>query len=1096
MDCQKCGFDNPDNARFCAGCGVKIDPVTCRQCNAENSPGSRFCNACGSELGDAGENKEPVVSSQAERRMLTVMFCDLVDSTVITERLDPEQTRDIIRKFQSLSKSIIDQFGGRITEYLGDGIVAQFTRHETNAERAVNAALAINDQLESANISIDDGDARVKVRCGIATGLAVVGDMLGDHRIRSESAIGLPLNLAARIQSLAEAGEVVMGEITQQLTRGMFDCEDLGLHTLKGIGQPQQVWRVIKGKSVRSRFLAHAAELTPMVDREEVLEALMSCWQNSTRGQAEALFFTGEAGIGKSRIIQEMHQIIAAEDHYYLEYQCAPYHTRTALYPLISRIVNVAGFEHGDSDVQRLAKLERLVERTTKNFERDMPAFTSLISLPGDERWPVPDLDPDERKEWIFSVLTQSMLELADARPLLIKIEDVHWIDPTTMELMERMIRKFSGHRVFLLITSRPGFSAGFVDLPQVSVINLEPLPERFTLELAKKIGGKHGLPDEVAREVIKRTGGIPLFIEELSKSLLERIGTADSATALKLLATQDIPATLHDSLVSRLDRLPEASRSIAQLAAVIGRAFSYGLLEIVSGYRDKNLYQALEPLLEAQLAFQQKAPPNAEFVFKHAMVRDAAYETLLQSDRVDIHKRIAETIEQDYPEILKNSPELVARHFTEGRDFNKAVQYWLVAGRRASENFALVEARDHLSTGLDCLKKIPETDESIDSRLDYLIALGTVLIALEGSGADATQEVYAQAVSLCDLLPASAKQFTALWGQWNISMDYSGDHSITWANRLESLSKQLDDPGLKLQAHHCQWTTLFHHGEFKQAYEHINNGVELYNPEQHRFHARTYGGHDPRVCGLGFLSNILWFLGECNNSSIMARRSRDHAAETGHTGSILHAIDFDLLLCQYKHDYQGMQAATEELDAFCEQQGLPEYAGKLMCCKGMVLNSQGEFDLGINLLEQGLEKLRKIGTLEDISLYTDYLSNALGKAQRVDEALARVDQTMQALQSYHLRYWHAELYRRKGVLFLQAGRNDQAVQAFLESLDIARRQSALILQLRTALDLYQYNQHTGLYPDGMELLVSIYKQFGKNEESHELAAARSILAC
>ena len=1092
VECKKCGFSNPQGARFCGGCGNSIASLDCQNCGSSNQPGSRFCSACGKSLVIESKPEQKLEESQAERRLLTVMFCDLVDSTTIVDSLDPEETRSIIRGFQAHARAIIEQFGGRITEYLGDGIVAQFTRHETNAERAINAGLGLIRKLEDENIIISSTGKAVQVRCGIATGLAVVGDMLGDARIRSESAIGLPLNLAARIQGLANPSEIVIAGDTFRLTRGLFEFEDIGEHALKGIKDPQRVWRVIKEKNVSSRFMAHSAEMTPMVDREDAMGVLLNCWESSKRGQADAVIFTGEAGIGKSRILQELGKRISKDNFFYLEYQCAPYHTNTALYPLTSRLEVAAGYERNDNNEQKLEKLEKLVAMSSEDMVFDMPAFVSLMGLRADPKWPMPNLDPDEKKERIFTALINNMFALAKTKPLLIKIEDVHWIDPTTLELMGRMIKSLKGHNILLLITSRPGFDADFLEETHVTRLEIDRLPQQYTAQLIQGVQGTENLPQEVIHEILQRTEGIPLFAEELSKSLMETLqfdGSSDNS-----LVKKDIPTTLHDSLLSRLDRLPKTSRTIAQLAAVIGRDFSFDLLEHIADYQDKNLFKDLTPLLEAQLVYQDKAPPYAEFCFKHALVRDVAYENLLQSERVDIHKRIAEAIEDNYPQIIKNTPELVARHFTEGKQYEKAVKYWLEAGKKASQQFALLEAREHLTSGINVLGQLPENNENKLIKLEILITLGPVLMALEGSGSEITRKNYKDAVNLCDQLPESGMQFTALWGQWQVSLDYQGDHGLVWANRLEQLANKLEDNDLKLQAHHCQWTTFFHHGEFGKAHKHIIDGLGFYCTDKHKFHSRLYGGHDPRVCGHGFLSHVLWFLGRYNESLHHGKLCFQYANDIKHTGSYLHAIELNLLLAQFGNDAIQTEYWTEELKKICERIGLPEYEGKLLCCKGIVSINSGELERGIDFIEKGLIELEKIGTTEDVPFFTENLARACGETHSASRGLKYIDEIIDSLESYSLRYWQAEIYRRKAELLAKLRKVDEALTYFNKSLNLATEQGALSLQLRTAISYYNFNSENSLYPKSRDLLENIYSKFSENEESPDLRQATDFL--
>ncbi len=1096
MKCVKCDYTNPEDAHFCSGCGSSIGALECQNCNTENSPESNYCHACGQSLNPKAPTKGSLLSSNAERRILTVLFCDLVDSTVLVDSLDPELSRLIILDFQSITKNVIEKLGGRVLTYLGDGIVAMFIGSDSNAERAINAALQINQEIDQADCSFSQSKQKIEVRCGIATGLAVVGDdMLGHSQIRLETAIGLPLNLASRIQGLAEPGGVAISNSTYKMARGLFEFQDIGEHSLKGIKDSQQVWRVIAEKSISSRFVAHAAELTPMIGRTEILQKLISDWGKSEKSDAQAVIITGEAGVGKSRVTQEFTSILAIKSKYHrIEYQCSPYQSNTALYPVISRIKIAANFEIGESPQQQLDKLETLIRKTSINFEHDIPFFVDLLSLSDVGPWKSPEIDLEEKKELMFTTLIDNMISLSSIEPLFISVEDAHWIDPTSLELVSRMVDAIKGHPILFIITSRTGFNPEFLRNSHVTSIEVERLPRKDAQQLLNKITGNSKLPASLVDKIIQRADGIPLFIEELSKSMIESL-PSEGLTGQSSIPNEIImPETLQESLLSRLDHLPNESKSIAHLAAVIGRDFSYDLLEQVANYQNKNLFNALTPLLKAQLMVQHKAPPNAEFAFKHALLRDVAYETLLKSDLIKIHSRIAKVILLYYPETFNSSPELIARHFTEGTKYQKATQYWLYAGKKASKQFAMLEARSHLLEGLECLKQCPDNDKSKTARLELLISLGPILMALEGSGSMQTRTNYSEAVKLCDQLPASAIQFMALWGQWNVSMDYNRDQGLIWADKLEQLAEKLDCQDLKLQAHHCQWTTRFHSANHLDAHNHLVKGLELYDIKLHKSHAEIYGGHDPKVCGLSFLSSVDWFLGHYNEAEKSAVDSLVFAEELNHAGSKLHVLDLNLLLAQYQNNQPKIQKLTEELSTLCDKMDLPEYEVKLNCCKGVVLTNNGELEEGIALIKKGIQELTDIGTTEDIPVYTDYLSKALGQSGKADEAIQTINRLLESLESQKLRYWHAELFRRKSSLLLAMDETEEALKVLLKSIDIANKQNALSLELRSVLDLYHLNTKTGLYAEAKTDLKNVCDRFSKGQSSPELDEARQIL--
>ncbi len=1091
----------------------------CASCGHSNLPTAKFCNECGAKQIIGKEAK--AATPTAERRLLTVLFCDLVDSTLIAESLDPEETRSIIRRFQALSKTIIDSLGGRITEYLGDGIVAQFTRNESNAERAVNAALRIVRELEIENIVLGNTGTKAAVRCGIATGLAVVGDMLGDEHIRSEAAIGLPLNLAARLQSVAQVGEVIVGETTHKLTDGLFAVEYRGEHQLKGISMPQAAWQIIAEQSISSRFVAHAAELTPMVDRTEIMGELLNTWNNVKQNKGCAVYCVGEAGIGKSRIVTELSTKIKTSTHFQLEYQCAPYHTNTAFYPLISGLEAEAGFEHKDSKAGRVHKLGTLVktlERISPNYRGDMSTYCELLSLTKQKDVGVVTVDPDEKKEKVFNSLINTMIALSKSRPVLMKVEDIQWVDPTTMELVERMIDVIAEHPILLLLTSRPGINPNFVNHANVKTFDIERLPEKYIQELLNQvqIQSQHQLPFEVVDQILKRTEGIPLFIEELSKNVLENEKDhLYSSAPSPAHDGKSIPSTLQESLTARLDRLPEETRAIAHLAAVIGRDFDFDLLELVAKYKDKNLYRALTPLLEAQLVLQRQAPPNAKYSFKHALMRDVAYETLLKSDRTTIHKRIVSILERHYPELGAITPELLARHASDGDDAAKAAKYWLRAGKSASVKYTLIEARSHLFNAETALKKLPSTTETKALLLNVLVTLGPVLMALEGSGSKVTKANYQKAVSLCEELAEAEKpdladktdgliddeivesnlEFMALWGQWLVSKDDEADHGLVWANMLEQLSNESDDAGLRLQAQHCLWTTQFHLGDFKTAHHHISAGIALYDPKEHANHASEFGGHDPKVCGSGFLSQVEWLQGSEKAALEHAAECYQWATKLQHKGSILHAIELNMLLQLYRRDATEIIKWHDLMSRICADMDLPEYTGMLRHIEGLVETYSGNIDSGITLMKQGFDQIASVGTGEDLALYGEITARALLHADRFDEGLHTIEDTLRLLDRQKVQYWRAEVHRCKGCLLVQLGEHEEALSNLSSALSIAQTQGALSLQLRAAISLVEFDNTTQLFPEAQQQLRSVLNLFVKGSTSVDQEAANALLA-
>lgn len=1054
--------------------------------------GLQICSACGHSQAEKDKDEDESTSPSAvQQRLLTVLFCDLVDSTQLANQLGPEETRLIIRQFQSICQRVVEQMGGRITEYLGDGIVAHFTHHEANAERSINAALGINRELET--LTCNQEETPYRVRCGIATGLAVIGDVLGDGRIRSESAIGLPLNLAARIQGVAKIGEVIVSDTTHQLTMGLFDVEPIGEHQLKGIDQPQPLWRIVAEHSISSRFIAHAAKLTPLIGRKKTLKKLLDHWNTCKQGQGVTVYCSGEAGIGKSRIMAEFSAQIDKDRCFQLEYQCSPNHTNTALYPLISGLEAAAGFKHNDTKNKRLNRLEAMIrvgQRNAKSYEGDLHTYANLLSLGNQNQEITPQSDSNKDKGQIFTTMIYTMRALAKTMPLCIKIEDIQWADPTTLELIYELVEGTQRHSVLLLITSRPKSPPNFLNLNGVHTIKVSRLSKKQNKKLIQNVTIGSGLPTDFIKKIVERTEGIPLFAEELSKSILDRHRANQDQPYDTSNEEHAIPTTLHDSLLARLDYLPEPSRSIVHLASVIGRTFTFNLLKQLSKKTDNQIYQLLTPLLKAQLVIQNKPKPKVTFSFRHAMVRDVAYETLLKSERAIIHLRIANILEQGSPKSVQLHPELIARHFTLGQDEDKAIEFWLNAGIKATEQFALLEAREHLLSGLNLLNNQLDTQSNQKKRLHFLVLLGNVNSLLEGATAKITRDNFSDALNLCEHLPSSKHQFSTLWGQWLISMSYGKNNGEKWIQHLLTMAGELKEPDLQLQAHHCQWKSSFYLGKFNQTSKHTKNGMSFYQSNHHIKQAMLFGGHDAKVCSLAVQACNLWFLGKLNESTEQAKATLKYAEQTQHTGSRIHALNWILLLAQYQNNLGTTKKLTTRLKRTCDMAHMPEKSSNLLCCQAIVKLQQGDLSAGISDMRHGIKTLAKFGSRENIPLYTDYLAQAYGTQNKSHEGISCIDDILTSFKLNRMHYWHAELYRRKGILLSLQKDTEQARQSLLQAYELALEQEALSLQLRAATTLFQLDNND----ENKDILSVTLSKFDDGQQSEELMHANALL--
>jgi class 3 adenylate cyclase len=697
--------------------------------------------------------KHGTTAASVERRQLTVMFCDLVGSTPLSARLDPEDLRGIINAYHRCCTELVERNDGFVAKYMGDGILAYFgypQAHEHDAERAVRAGLNL---VEAVPKLATNAGSPLQIRIGIATGLVVVGDLIGTGAAQEQAVVGETPNLAARLQALAEPNSVVIAASTRRLTGGLFEYRDLGAITLKGFVENVPAWQVLGASAVESRFEAMRTAMTPLVGRNEEIDLLLRRWQQAKRGDGQVVLISGEPGIGKSRIAETIVQRLSNEPHIRLRYFCSPHHQDSALYPSIVQLERAAGFRRGDNDEQRLNKLEAVLAQGTDDLSEPAHLLADLLSIPTGDRYPALNLTPQKRKEKTLHAQLAQVEGLAAQQLVLMVWEDVHWSDPTTRESLDLLIDRVATLRVLVIITFRPEFHPPWIGRPQVTVLALNRLLRQQRGEMIAYVTGGKTLPKEVAEQIVDRTDGVPLFIEELTKSVVESgilTEAGDHYAVTGPIAPLAIPISLHASLLARLDRLAP-TREVVQIGAVLGRSFSHELISVVAGVPQQQVDDALTQLVGAELIFQRGTPPDAEYTFKHALVQDAAYSTLLRSRRQQLHARIATTLESRFSDIVTAQPELLAYHFGQADLVEKSISYWLAAGRLAREKCAMTEAVAQLRKGLDLLPSVADTAVRQEHELNLQIALGNALIAIKGWSAPEAGRTFACARVLCE---------------------------------------------------------------------------------------------------------------------------------------------------------------------------------------------------------------------------------------------------------------------------------------------------------------------------------------------------------
>jgi len=901
-----------------------------------------------------GSAKRSIPVQAAERRQLTVMFVDLVGSTSLSSLLDPEDMQTLLTAYQNAVAGAVTRFEGNVAKYMGDGVLCYFgypNAHEDDAERAVRAALAILAALKG--LETPRGEP-VLARIGIATGLVVVGDLIGAGAAQEEAVVGETPNLAARLQASAEPGQIVIGPSTRRLIGDAFSLTDLGLRPLKGIAQPARLFAVIGIRASQTRFEAkNSGTVAPLIGREQELALMLERWDRAKSGEGQVIVLTGEAGIGKSRLMRAMNDAVAREVHTRVSYQCSPYHSDSPFYPVIQQLTFAAGITPDDTDDVKFARLDRLLI----GEETDKSLIAALLGLDPQGRYGSLNLTPQQQRLRTLEALAKQLTGLAKSRPIFWVIEDAHWIDPTTLELIDICLERISRARVNILITARPTFQHGFGGHPIVTKLALNKLGRDQVSKIVQRITNGKSLPDELLELIAEKTDGVPLFVEEMTKTVLESDILTQSEGGYELtgpLNQLTIPVTLYDSLMARLDRL-QPVKEVAQTAACIGRDFEYGLLREILSLSEPALQDALERLTAAELIFRRGIPPDASYVFKHALVRDAAYENLLRRQRQSVHQRLhaALTRREAAPEVLAQHAALSGRH-------EIAIDHWLEAGQRASLQSADQEAVRHLERALGLLPSITDADARDRKEIAIRVALGGPLIATRGYAFAETAENFARARELCDRVGDRERLLPVLYGEYAAHYVYGDLGKMrSTAKRFEELAERGEPDGIGLIVKRFAALDAFHTGQPVLARRLLNEALAAYEPNRHIVLANQFG-HDAKVSSLSYLSWVLWTLGAYADVETTSEAALDWSR------SVTHANSKGVGLCwggamtrALLGDYHTCLARARESLEFSNNMGLPLWraygrilAGHATSCIEPSQTARDEILAGLAMLE------------------------------------------------------------------------------------------------------------------------------------------------
>jgi class 3 adenylate cyclase/predicted ATPase len=1042
----------------------------------------------------------PVASAplrpQAERRQLTVMFVDLVGSTELSQSLDPEEMGDVIAAYQSTVSAEIARYEGRVAKFMGDGVLAYFgwpQAHEDDAERAVRAGLAA--AAATGRLTTPRGRP-LAARIGIATGLVVVGDLIGQGSAQEEAVIGETPNLAARLQALAEPNTIVIADSTQRLLGGLFDVVDLGQRELKGFQALVRAWRITGEADTEGRFAALHGVPSPLVGRAEELGLLLQRWQQAIAGEGQAVLVSGEPGIGKSRLIAELQERLGTEPHTVLRYFCSPFHVNSALYPVIKHLERAAGLRHEDSTDTKLDKLEVMLHQVISDISELSPLFAELLSIDITHRYGPMKLAAAAQKARTLNGLIEQLKGIAGGEPVLMLLEDAHWIDPTTSEWLELVIDGLRDLPILLIVTFRPEFQPQWKTSSHATSLMLSKLGREDGAAIIDRVAGGKSLPMEVRNQILSKTEGIPLFVEELTKTVLESgllIDVGDHYEFSGPLPSLAIPSTLQDSLMARLDRL-DVVKEVAQIGACIGRAFHYPLLAAVTGYDHARLEAALQQLENSELVFRRGSPPDASYTFKHALVQDTAYQSLLKSRRQQFHANIAATLESQFLEIVESEPETLAHHFTAAGQAEQAVAWWLKAGQQALKRSANSEAIAHLTKGLELLESLPDSELRLRQEIQLQSALGVTMMAAKGFSSPAVLQAISKARVLSEKLGDNNQLFIALCGEASYHM-MSGNLCAAdeLGHQCLELARVSRNPNLLLEAHHRQWATKYYMGDYAAAERHIDYGLLTYNPEQHHSLTYIYTGHDPGVCCRNYSAEMLWLRGYPDQALARSREAVTLAERVAHPLSNVQAQQSTTHIHLLRREPKDARRWLDKWILMSKEFGfvLSNSVGRFEM--GWVLAEEGQATEGVREMREGIAAITATGAAMGMPFMLCILARTCGESGEVSEGLDILEKALGIAQSG--AKWHlAELLRTKGELLLLRNPHDDSAEGWIrQSMILAHDEGTKSHELRAATSLARLHRARGREREARDLLVPLYDWFTEGLDTRDLLDAKEL---
>jgi predicted ATPase/class 3 adenylate cyclase len=1116
VKCPHCQHDNRPQAKFCEECAAPLER-TCAKCATPLSATAKFCPECAHPVA-AGQVTQPRFASpevytpkhlaekilmsksalEGERKQVTVLFADMKGSMELLADRDPEEARKLLDPVIEHMMEAVHRYEGTVSNLMGDGIMALFgapLAHEDHAVRACYAALRMQESVNR----YADGVRRtegvpIQIRVGLNSGEVVVGSIGNDLKM-DYTAIGQTVHLASRMEQMATPGSVLMTPDVLRLAEGYVQVKPLGPAAVKGLSGPLEVYEVTGAGPIRSRLQAAAARgLTRFVGRTAEFETLCQALERAGASHGQVVALVGEPGVGKSRLFWEFTHSRRTVDWLILESGSVSYGKATAYLPVIDLLKAYFAIEDRDDLRKIREKVTGKLLTLDKSLEPTLPAFLGLLDVAvEDQQWET--LDPPQRRQRTLEAIKRLLLRESQIQPLLLVVEDLHWIDSETQSFLDSLIESVPTTRLLLLVNYRPEYQHGWGSKTYYSQLRIDPLPPESAGELLQTLLGEDAKLQSLKQLLIERTEGNPFFLEESVRTLVEAKALVGERGNYRLAATIEsiqVPATVQAVLAARIDRLAPEEKRLLQSAAVVGKDVPLALLQSIADQCEQGLSQAISQLQAAEFLYETSLFPEIEYTFKHALTHEIAYGSVLQERRRMLHARIVEAIERLYADRLTEHLELLSHHALRGDVWEKAVSYLHQAGRKAAARSAYKEAASYFKQALEALRHLPECRQTLEQTVDIRVDLGPVLMATGGYSAPEVEENYRQARELCQQLGETPQLFPVLWGLARIH-DHRGELNVgrELGEQLLVLAERVQNPALILEAHHELWANLSSLGELTSALIHTERGIELYNPQEHRQYAFLYGGHDPGVCGIRHAAMVLWLLGYPAHALRRSQEALALARELSHPYSITHALYYSAWVHQQRGERQAVEEHIEAAIRLATEQELTRWVLQGAVLHGWLLIQQGKGQEGILRMREGATAVRG-----EQSHCAALLAEAYGKEGQTEEGLRVLTEDLAQVHKTGARFYEAELHRMKGELLSRwtVPDEEQSEACFQEAIKIARSQSAKSLELRAAMSLSRLLQAQNKKTEARQLLSEVYGWFTEGFDTADLKTAKALL--